>query len=208
MINDNKINLKDYYPYFKMLYNVNDALTKLKQNNVSSSIYENEELFYTITSELMRLLPYKRRREDGELALDEKSGILLLSYKKDYFKDRYNKIISFDSFSKVLNDVLTIRNKYIHQPHNISCAFSVGGTSNCSMGLYYKSRLLSISTISLMPVVYYLNKTFNYIKKEIIDNADDLRNFHNYDEFMQLDFSEDKWHYTILPEYLMFDFNK
>jgi hypothetical protein len=59
-----------------------------------------------------------------------------------------------------------------------------------------------------MPVVYYLNKTFNYIKKEIIDNADDLRNFHNYDEFMQLDFSEDKWHYTILPEYLMFDFNK
>lgn len=207
MEKDNVINLKDYYPYFKMLYNINDTLIKLKQSN-TSSIYENEELFYTITSELMRLLPYKRRREDGKLVLDEKSGILLLSYRKDYFKDRYNKIISFDSFSHVLNDVLTIRNKYIHQPHNISCAFSVGGTFNCSMGLYYKSQLLSISTISLMPVVYYLNKTFNYIKNEIIKNADDFKNFHNYDDFMQFDFSDDKWHYTILPEYLMYNFNK
>lgn len=119
--------LNNLYPYFKMLDNINNGLTKVIRSNKDNDSYQNEELFYNITSELLRLLPYKYNEKDKSIILDNKSGILLLADKIDYIENEYKKILNFDRFHDV------------HESYNISYAFSAGGTSICSMGLYYKN---------------------------------------------------------------------
>lgn len=201
--------INNLYPYFKMLDNINNDLTKIIKSNKKNEPYQNEELFYKITSELLRLFPYKYIEKEKLLILDDKSGILLLADKIDYIKNKYTKILNYDRFHDILKDIHKIRNKYIHEPHNISYAFSVGGTSICSMGLYYKTQLLSISSISLSPIVYYLNKIFEMIKNDVIkilEKNEKYKEYPYYETFMEFDFSRNKWHYTILPEYLMLNF--
>lgn len=201
--------LNDLYPYFKMLDNINNDITKLIRNNKDNDFYQNEELFFNITSEIMRLLPFDYNKKDDKLILNKRSGILLLNNKSNYVEEKYTKILNFDRFHEVLKDIRRIRNKYIHEPHNISCAFSVGGTSICSMGLYYKTQLLSISSISLTPIVYYLNKIFERIKNDtmkLIEKNEMYKEYPYYETFNIFDFSKNHWHYTILPEYLMLDF--
>lgn len=201
--------LNNLYPYFKMLDNINNDLTKVIRSNKDNDSYQNEELFYNITSELLRLLPYKYNEKDKSIILDNKSGILLLADKIDYIENKYKKILNFDRFHDVLKDIHKIRNKYIHEHHNISYAFSVGGTSICSMGLYYKNQLLSISSVSLAPIVYYLNKVFEMIKNDsvkLIEQDEEYKEYPYYETFINFDFSRKSWNYTILPEYLMLDF--
>lgn len=201
--------LNNLYPYFKMLDNINNDLTKVIRSNKDNDSYQNEELFYNITSELLRLLPYKYNEKDKSIILDNKSGILLLADKIDYIENKYKKILNFDRFHDVLKDIHKIRNKYIHEHHNISYAFSVGGTSICSMGLYYKNQLLSISSVSLAPIVYYLNKVFEMIKNDsvkLIEQDEKYKEYPYYETFINFDFSRKSWNYTILPEYLMLDF--
>ena len=201
--------LNNLYPYFKMLDKINNVLTKVIRSNKDNDSYQYEELFYNITSELLRLLPYKYNQKDKSIILDNKSGILLLDDKIDYIESKYTKILNFDRFNDVLKDVHKIRNKYIHEPHNISYAFSVGDTSICSMGLYYKTQLLSISSVSLASIVYYLNKIFEMIRKDaikLIEKNEIYKEYPYYETFMKFDFSRKSWNYTILPEYLMLDF--
>lgn len=201
--------LNNLYPYFKRLDNINNDLTKVIRSNKDNDSYQNEELFYNITSELLRLLPYKYNEKDKSIILDNKSGILLLADKIDYIENKYKKILNFDRFHDVLKDIHKIRNKYIHEHHNISYAFSVGGTSICSMGLYYKNQLLSISSVSLAPIVYYLNKVFEMIKNDsvkLIEQDEKYKEYPYYETFINFDFSRKSWNYTILPEYLMLDF--
>lgn len=154
-------------------------------------------------------MPYKYNEKDKSIILDNKSGILLLADKIDYIENIYKKILNFDRFHDVLKDIHKIRNKYIYEPHNISYAFSVGGTSICSMGLYYKNQLLSISSVSLAPIVYYLNKVFEMIKSDsvkLIEQDEKYKEYPCYETFTNFDFSRKSWNYTILPEYLMPDF--
>ncbi len=210
MFNDVFYIYRDFYPYLRILDNINNYLTRLIENNENNTPYQNEELFYLITSELLRLIPYKRVKKDSKLVLDEESGVLLLKYKRDFIRESYGKIIQFEPFQKTLNDILTIRNKYIHEPHNISYGYSVGRTSIISMGIYYKSSLLSISSISLSPIIYYLNKVFETILNDIreaVENDDDCKRNLNYKSFINFDFSQKKWHYTILPDCFMFNFD-
>lgn len=197
----------NFIPYLKMLENINKSLTKVIKTNFKNKPYKNEELFYNITSELLRLMPYKYEKEDNKLELDKKCGIMLLSDKPNFIEEKYNKILNYEPFCKVLKDALKIRNKYIHEPHNISFAFSVNATTTCSMSLYYKTTLLSISTISIAPIVYYLNKIYNRVIDDIkiqVRNNNGNKKPQYYNELIKYDFR--KWNYTILPEYLMFNF--
>ena len=201
--------LNNLYPYFKMLNNININLTKIINGNKNNEPYQNEELFYNITSELLRLFPYKRDKKTGKLYIDKESGILLLSKKIIYIEDKYDIIINFEKFHEVLKDVLKIRNKYIHEPHNISYAFSLSGTSTCSMNLYYKTQLLHISTVTLAPIIYYLNKIFDKIKKDalaIIEQDSIYKSYPYYDTLVNFDFSRKTWNYTVLPDYLILGF--
>lgn len=200
--------LNNLYPYFKMLDNINNNLLKLIKTNKENSPFQNEELFYIITSELMRLVPFKIKEK--KIVLDTKSGILLLSDKIDYIEDKYNKIINKDEYFDILNDLHMIRNKYIHEPHNINCAFEVGGTSTCSMGLYYKNNLLNISTISLSAIVYYLNIIFDEIRSDAIDlisDANEVKDYPYYKTLLSYDFDKEKFGSYLLPDYFIIGFN-
>lgn len=202
--------INNLYPYFKMLDNINNYLTQVIDNNMYNNPYQNSEKFYNITSELMRLIPYKYDKKENIIALQKEDGILLLSNNFNFIEEQYNKIVSFKPFKEELIKVIKIRNKYIHEPHNIVYAFEVGGSTSCSVGFYYKSELLSVSSISLTAIAYYLNKIFERIQKETlerIDNTESLVGNYVYDTFCQFNFSESKWHYTILPDYLMWGFN-
>ena len=192
-----------------MLDNINNDLTKVIKSSKDNDPYKNEELFYNITSELLRLLPYKYIEKNNSIILDNKSGILLLAKEIGYIENKYTKILNFDKFYGVLKDMHKIRNKYIHEPHNISYAFSVSGTSTCSMGLRYKTQLLSISSVSLSPIVYYLNKIFEMIKNDAIKLMKQMEKYRDhpyYKSIMKFDFSRNKWNYVILPEFFMLDF--
>ena len=67
MMSNNTTNyLNSLYPYFKMLNNINNDLTQVIKSNTNNEPYQNEELFYNITSELLRLLPYKYDKRTGK----------------------------------------------------------------------------------------------------------------------------------------------
>lgn len=197
----------NFIPYLKMLENINKSLTKVIKTNTKNKPYKNEELFYNITSELLRLMPYTYKIKKDTLELDESCGIMLLSEKTEFIKEKYDKIINFEPYFNILKDAWRIRNKYIHEPHNVSFVFSVGGTSTCSMSLHYKNEYLHISSISMAPIVYYLNKIYNRviddIKRQVEDNQKNMKSPY-YKELIKYDFR--KWNYTILPKYLMSDF--
>lgn len=210
MTDNNRKFLNSLYPYFQMLDNINRYLNELININFETHIYDKEDYFYKITSEIMRLLPYKKDiNNPKKLMLDETSGILLLKSKIPFLKQKYNKIIKSNSLQQVLKDILFIRNKYIHEPHNISFSYSVEGNNSCSMGLHYKNRQLSISTITLTPIVYYLNIIFDDIKKiaiSIIELDNKFKEYPYYNIIMNYNFISNNKKYNILPKCIINNF--
>ena len=102
-------------------------------------------------------------------------------------------------------DLHTIRNKYTHEPHNMRFSFSTGGVSICSMGIYYKKKLLNISTISLSPLVYYLNKTFYQLRENILLECSKYNEMDNHSYIEEIkNFDLENKGYHILPEYLIY----
>ena len=180
--------VQDVYPYFKILKTINDNLTLLINNNVESLPYVNEELFYQISSDLIRLLPYKIPRERqsntpiyDRAYIDDTCGIALLKSDLPMLNNDYELIIKNKKCLEVLEIVRIIRNKYIHEPHNVQFAFSVGGKTSCSMGLSYKDKLYSVSTIWLTNIVCELNTVFQKIKTFCIQEMSILGD--KYDEY-------------------------
>jgi len=196
--------LKGLYPYFRILNKINKNLTSLMRVYSNNKPYDNQEKFYYITSELIRLLPYKE--ENNKLVLDHKSGILLLWKSNKNINHYYSLIINNEAYNKTLKNVLKIRNKFIHEPHNVSCVFYQNTTSIYSIGVYYKTNLLCVSTISLAPIIYYINRMFEEIISDLVNEKDKYKNNYYYNRLVRYDFK--KWNYTIVPEYLMLDFHK
>lgn len=200
---DSKI-VEGLYPYFRILNKINKNLTSLIKVRNNNRSYDNQEKFYYITSELTRLLPYKEK--DNMLVLDYKSGILLLWKSNKNIENYYSLIINNESYNKTLKNVLKIRNKFIHEPHNISCGFHQKTPSIYSIGVYYKTDLLYVSTISLAPIIYYINKVFEEIINDLKIEKNKYKNNYLYNRLLRYNFK--KWKYTIVPEYLMLDFHK
>ena len=65
--------------YAKILNDINLKFHVLMEDNTEKLFHENEQLFYEIISEIMRMIPVKKKRGSEEIVgLDSKSGILLL----------------------------------------------------------------------------------------------------------------------------------
>ena len=88
----------------------------------------------------------------------------MLNSNISFLKGDCQQILSNKKCVRALEIVQRIRNKYIHEPHNIRFGFYVGAKSSCSMGLYYKDSLLTISTVWLSNIVYDLNVIFSKIR--------------------------------------------
>lgn len=201
--------LNSIFVYYKILDNINKHLNKIINNNFNGDSYEIEECFYLITSELMRLFPieYNRKTKMNEVSI--KDGILLLKDEIPFVVDKFNKIYSTEIYKKIFKDIIKIRNKFIHEPHNINYVFSVGSNTSCSMGLYYKNELLNISTISLGSIIQYINKIFSQIDNIVLkylEGDSELKTYPCYEKFMEMIEYRKNHYYTILPEYIILKF--
>lgn len=157
--------------YFRILNKINELLLKIISDNMELQPEENEEYFYEMANQLLRLLPYTVDTKNNVAKLLD-DGILLL---KKYFvdiKQDYENIIN--KYSDILIKIIKIRNKFIHEPHNIKWAYTVGGKTSCSIGLYYKNDLQTISTIELTEIVISLNNAYKKILKQFKDKVDEL----------------------------------
>ena len=166
--------LNGIFVYAEILNHTNRMFQELINQNTEKQLNENERLFYEISSEIMRLIPIKKvRGVEGVLRIDTESGILLLKDDIPFLLEDYNRIIQNEKYVKILLDMSKIRNKFIHEPHNIQAGFYVGGKTSCSMGLSYKNELCSISTITITYIIYELNLIFEKLKELFLKKADE-----------------------------------
>ena len=149
--------LEGVYPYFIILENLNVELQQLIRQNTENQPHENQELFYKICSDLIRLYPIKfAKNSDGSRAIekayiDKTAGILLLSKYIPFLQDEFNRLLKEENCIVALSEILTIRNKYVHEPHNMRFSYYVGGATSCTIGMYYKDELCWIIGKSPIP---------------------------------------------------------
>ena len=196
--------------YAKILNNINQKFHVLIEHNTEKQFRENEQLFYEIISELMRLLPIKKKWKSEEIeGLDLESGILLLRTEIDFLVEDYQRIVNNDLNKLILKDMSIVRNKFIHEPHNINAAFYVGGKTSCSMGLYYKDRLCSVNTLKLTNIIYELNKVFDKLKiffaEKVNEYGETYKEYPCYVTMMNYDFKEYNADYPMVPEWMLDD---
>lgn len=167
--------LEGVYPYFVILENLNINLQQLIRENTKNQPHENQELFYKICSDLIRLYPVKIPKDSdknwlySKARVDNRTGILLLSNYIPFLQDEYNRLLNEDKCVVALSEILTIRNKYVHEPHNMHFSYYIGGITSCTVGMYYKEELLSVSTIWLTNIICELNLIFEKIKDLYMD---------------------------------------
>ena len=194
----------DYmYCYFEILNNIVKTFNSISYKTDENDPFYNSKHFFDITTQLLRLLPYKYVNEEIELKHD---GIFLLDYNVEFICEKYSKIIYNDKYSKILRSVWRVRNKYMHEPHLIRHSFSLEGGASSSIGFIYKNESLFISTIELAPIIYYLCKIFGYLRKIIIDSLNFCTEeivLSYVEHIKKYDFKINK---SVLPEYLNLDF--
>lgn len=227
--------LRSLYVYLNIMNNINKLLNKIIKVNQNKTPDKTVDLFYLLTSEILRILPYKlndiqeNKREDKEKIDDEfvndyldegkniskylnkkitikrNDGILLLSNKLDYIEDEYNKLVLNESLKEPLINILKVRNKFTHEPHNLSFGFSIGGSTSCSMGIYYNNELQLLSTIDIQVIVKKLNLIFVRIRKDFINIVKrfdkDFKEYPIYKKVVSFNFKRYNDKITILPKY-------
>ena len=172
--------LNGVYPYLCILDDANKKMLALKNTNYESTLHETEELFYQISSDLIRLFPIKippqKKRvlfwkiNNGRLdykkaKVDERCGIFLLKSHIPFLLKEYRVMLEDFHLVRVMDVVKTVRNKYEHEPHNISLTSMVGNNTFCSMCVRYKNKLLPMKTQCLENILYDLNRIFTKIKE-------------------------------------------
>ena len=175
MNDEDKIWFNGIYPYFRMLRKINELLLLLMQNN--PQMEEQENIFLEITSELLRLLPYKLeykkdKKEITGIKLLMNDGILLLSKYLNNIESDYNMILK-DNFDELVQTI-RIRNKYIHEPHNIKCVCFTCGGNNTYAGFEYKEDFLELNTEKLIEIVKKLNDIYKKIEIQFLDKVNEL----------------------------------
>ena len=176
MLEEDKIWINGIYPYFRIQKEINNLLILLKKFN--TNIEEQEDNFLKLSTELLRILPFKLDYDKSNrnivigvhLLVDD--GILLLKNYFPYLVNDYNNIIN--KYFVDLVQVIKIRNKYIHEPHNINCTMFVCGGNNAKAGFKYKEEYYELNTYSLIKIVKEINMVFNKIKEDFKNKVDKL----------------------------------
>lgn len=193
--------LDGVYPYFKILEGANKKLRDLLDNSYDKAPHENEELFYQIASDIIRLYPYSKKEKN----IKNGCGILLLKQHISFIVDDYQKLLENSKLVSALNTILEVRNKYEHEPHNISFASSLSSSNSCSMRVQYKDRYLSLSTTWMTNIIYDLNTIFEKIKDlymQTMDNCDaKYREYPCYKTICNIDFKKYNQNYKYEPWY-------
>ena len=83
----------------------------------------------------------------------------------------------------------------------MSFAYSVGGKNSYSIGMYYKDKLLTTSTITLTNIIFELNIIFEKIKKcyvEIVNSfGEKYKEYPCYKSIREMRITEYNKRYTL-----------
>ena len=206
MDSETKEYLSNLFTYMSIMDSINKKLNKLIKNNIKNSPEKNMSLFYVLVSETMRIMPYSYNEKKDILYLKD-DGILLLKNKLSYIEQDYNTILEKKSLKKSLINIYNVRNKFTHEPHNLSFGFSVGGQTSYSIGINYKDELQELGTIDLQVIVKELNLIYEKIKQEficIVKNYDkEYRKYPIYKKTLLYKFNNYNKNITILPKYFV-----
>lgn len=206
MDTETKEYLSNLFTYMGIMDSINKKLNKLIKNNIKNSPEKNMSLFYDLVSEIMRIMPYSYNEKKDILYLKD-DGILLLKNKLSYIEQDYKTILEKKSLKKSLINIYNVRNKFTHEPHNLSFGFSVGGQISYSIGINYKDELQKLSTIDLQVIVKELNLIYEKIKQEficIVKNYDkEYRKYPIYKKTLLYKFNNYNKNITILPKYFV-----
>ena len=206
MDTETKEYLSNLFTYMGIMNSINKKLNKLIKNNIKNSPEKNMSLFYDLVSETIRIMPYSYNEKKDILYLKD-DGILLLKNKLSYIEQDYKTILEKKSLKKSLINIYNVRNKFTHEPHNLSFGFSVGGQTSYSIGINYKDELQELSTIDLQVIVKELNLIYEKIKQEfirIVKNYDkEYRKYPIYKKTLLYKFNNYNKNITILPKYFV-----
>lgn len=198
--------LENLFTYMNIMNNINIELQKLIDTNNSNSPEQNMDLFYYLVIEIIRIMPYSYNTKKDVLYFKD-DGIRLLKDKIDYLEEDYNLILSNSALKKSLINIYLVRNKFIHEPHNLSFGFSVGGRTSYSMGIYYKDDLQELSTIDLQVLIKELNIIFDKIKQDFINivekSSKKFKDYPIWENVLSFEFMKYNADITVLPEYFL-----
>ena len=194
--------------YARLLDSVNKKFAELITQNTEKEMHENEQLFYEVISEILRVYPLEKR--NGEIkGIDMKSGILLLQADIPFLLEEYNRILEEEKYKKILVEMMDVRNKFIHEPHNMHACYYVGGKTSCTVGVYYETILCSLSTIKISYIVYELNKVFIKLRKYVLDDIDKYdekyKEYPCYIALLKCDFEQYNKDYPMMPIWMLHD---
>lgn len=176
MSEEDKVWFNGVYPYFRMQKEINNLLILLKKFN--PNIEEQEDNFLRLTTELLRILPFKLEVDKNDnsiitgIHLLVNDGILLLSKEFSYLENDYNNIINM--YFADLVQIIKVRNKYIHEPHNIKCSMFLCGGNNAEASFKYKEEHYELNTDSLIEIIKEINIVFNKIKEKFKNKVNEL----------------------------------
>lgn len=170
MNDEDKVWFNGIYPYFRMLKRLNELIIILTNNNYNIELQE--DYFFEFTNEFMRILPYKVSKEKNEIELQKDDGIMLLKKYFLFLEKDYDNILN-NNFA-ILNEIIKIRNKFIHEPHNIKCVCSTWGRKTSQVIFKYKSEFFELDTDRLIKIIAALNITFGKIKDMFFEKVNEL----------------------------------
>lgn len=194
--------------YFNILHDINRKFNIILKKGCNINPYKVESMFRDISCDIYTIMPFYRKKRTSILNYTN-NGPLLIQRKKVFLYKSYNYILKFKPFNKPLKDLLLIRNKSIHEAHNLHFSYSVGSKSSQIFGLKYKGKTLNISTISLTPIIWYLNTTFEVLRKYVVSIVDRYPNYKNslyYSELIKNSFTCKSNYHTISPQYIISSF--
>lgn len=198
--------LENLFTYMNIMNNINKILIRLIKSNTKNSPEKNMNLFYCLVTEILRVMPYSYNQWKDILYL-KKDGIILLSDKLTYIEIDYNNLLNKQSIKQSLINIYNVRNKFTHEPHNLSFGFSVGGTSSYSIGIYYKDKLQELSTIDLQVIIKELNLIYEKIKQDFVNTVkkynNDYRKYPIYKKVQTYKFCRYNNYIIILPKYFV-----
>lgn len=196
--------LRNLFTYMSIMDHINKKLNRLIRNNIKNSPEKNMNLFYDLVSEIIRIMPYSYNGKKDVFYL-KNDGILLLKNKLSYIEQDYKRILNKQSLKESLINIYNVRNKFTHEPHNLSFGFSVGGKTSYSIGINYKDDLQELSTIDLQVIVKELNLVYEKIKQDFISTVKlygkEYKKYPIYKKTLLYRFSEYNRNITILPKY-------
>lgn len=187
MTEEENILLKNLYPYFKLLISINEKLLDMKINisKYQGDPYYMSENIFLMSSDLLRLLPLTKHKNENQILLDSNSGILLLRNSLDlnFIENDFSKILN-NNYEFLLKLKL-IRNKYEHEPHNIRWCMTMGNEKDYKISFKYKyfneidlkgENTYTINIYEIEKIVISLNLTFIRLKNIVIEMTNSFEN--------------------------------